>query len=146
MTAASVESNLRTCLTQSVNNLFSIIKICYLNLGVLKNFAIFTGKHVCWSHFLIKLQAWRPANLLKKDSNRSAFFWISRNFSEKLFSSDLPKTVRKLCLSTKFPHQEIRVNYGGITVFFAVRVGYSGSSYLCICYCSKLRHRQSLFN
>ena len=24
--------------------------------GVLKNFAIFTGKHLCWSLFLIKLQ------------------------------------------------------------------------------------------
>ena len=112
MTAASVESNLRTCLTQSVNNRVSIIKMCYLNLGVLKNFAIFTGKHVCWSHFFIKLQALRPANLLKKDSNKSVFFWISRNFLEKLFSSDLPKTMRKLCLSTKFPHQEIRWNDG----------------------------------
>ena len=25
--------------------------------GVLKNFVIFTGKHLCWSLFLIKLQA-----------------------------------------------------------------------------------------
>ena len=25
--------------------------------GVLKNFAIFRGKHLCWSLFLIKLQA-----------------------------------------------------------------------------------------
>ena len=28
--------------------------------AVLKNFAIFTGKHLCWSLFLIKLQALRP--------------------------------------------------------------------------------------
>ena len=34
--------------------------------GVLENFAIFTGKHSYWSLFLIKLQAWRPATLLKK--------------------------------------------------------------------------------
>ena len=27
--------------------------------GVVKNFAIFTGKHLCWSLFLIKMQAWR---------------------------------------------------------------------------------------
>ena len=33
----------------------------------LKYFTIFTGKHLCWSLFLIKLQAWRP--LLKRDSN-----------------------------------------------------------------------------
>ena len=27
-----------------------------INKGVLKNFAMFTGKHLCWSLFLIKLQ------------------------------------------------------------------------------------------
>ena len=32
--------------------------------GVLKNFAVFTGKHLCWSLFLIELQAFRPAALL----------------------------------------------------------------------------------
>ena len=34
--------------------------------GFLKNFVYFTGKHLCWSLFLIKLQAWRPATLLKR--------------------------------------------------------------------------------
>ena len=33
---------------------------------VLKNFTIFTGKHLCWSLFLIKLQVWRPATLSKE--------------------------------------------------------------------------------
>ena len=36
------------------------------NIGVLKNFAIFTGKHLRWSHFLIDLQIFRPATLLKE--------------------------------------------------------------------------------
>ena len=36
----------------------------FLKIGVLKNFVIFTGKHLWWSLFLIKLQAWRP--LLKE--------------------------------------------------------------------------------
>ena len=31
----------------------------------LKNFEIFSGKQLCWSLFLIKLQAWRPATLLR---------------------------------------------------------------------------------
>ena len=30
-----------------------------------KNFAIFTGKLLCWSLFLIKLQSWRPAFIKK---------------------------------------------------------------------------------
>ena len=28
----------------------------FFKIGVLKNFAIFIGKHLCWSLFLIKLQ------------------------------------------------------------------------------------------
>ena len=31
----------------------------FFKIGVLKNFAMFTGKHLCWSLFLIKLQAFR---------------------------------------------------------------------------------------
>ena len=30
----------------------------FFTIGVLINFAIFTGTHLCWSLFLIKLQAW----------------------------------------------------------------------------------------
>ena len=32
---------------------------CSMKKAVLKNFAIFTGKHLCWSLFLIKLLAFR---------------------------------------------------------------------------------------
>ena len=31
----------------------------FFKIGALRNFAIFIGKHLCWSLFLIKLQAWR---------------------------------------------------------------------------------------
>ena len=36
-------------------------------IGVLKNFAVFTGTHLCWILFLIKFQAWRyfPLNIAK---------------------------------------------------------------------------------
>ena len=34
--------------------------------GVLKNFANFTGKHLCWSLLFTKLQTFRIATLLKK--------------------------------------------------------------------------------
>ena len=36
---------------------------------VFKNFAIFTGKHLCWSLLLIDLRASRPVTFLKRDSN-----------------------------------------------------------------------------
>ena len=46
---------------------------CYIKKAVLKNFAIFTGKRLCWGLFLIKLQAVRPAALLKRHSNTCVF-------------------------------------------------------------------------
>ena len=47
-----------------------------LQNSVLKNFTIFTEKHLRWSFFLIKLQAWKPATLLKRVSNLGVFLWI----------------------------------------------------------------------
>ena len=41
----------------------------FFKIGVLKNFAIFRRKHLCWSLFLIKMQTWRLATLLRRDSN-----------------------------------------------------------------------------
>ena len=44
-----------------------------LKRAVLKNFAIFTEKHLCWSLLLIKLQGSRAATLLKTDYNAGVF-------------------------------------------------------------------------
>ena len=53
-----------------------------------KNFAIFTGKHLCWSLFLIKLQALWPAALLKSDSNTcSVFLWILQKQGRPFFKN-----------------------------------------------------------
>ena len=41
--------------------------------AVLKNVVIFTGKHLYWSHFLIKLLAFSPVTLLKRDSKTGVF-------------------------------------------------------------------------
>ena len=56
-----------------------------LQNDVLKTFAIFTRKHLCQGLFLIKLQAFKPVNLLKRDSNTSVFLQLLRNFLEHLF-------------------------------------------------------------
>ena len=42
--------------------------------GVLKNFAVLKGKHLHWSLFSIQSQAFRPAALLKRDSNTGVFW------------------------------------------------------------------------
>ena len=52
----------------------------FIKKAALKNFAIFTGKQLCWSLFLIKLQAFRLATLLKRDSNTGVFLCILRSF------------------------------------------------------------------
>ena len=41
--------------------------------AILKNLAIFTEKHLCWSLFSIKLQVFRPVTLLKIDSDTGVF-------------------------------------------------------------------------
>ena len=46
---------------------------CSIKKAVLENFPNFTGKHLCWSLFLMKLQAFRPTTLLKRDSNTGVF-------------------------------------------------------------------------
>ena len=48
--------------------------------SVLKDFVNFTGKHLCWSLFSIKLKSWRPAALLKLDFNTVIFLWHLRQF------------------------------------------------------------------
>ena len=55
----------------------AFIRRCSIK-AVLKSFAIFTRKHLCWSLlcwslFLIKLQTFRPAILWKRDSNTGTF-------------------------------------------------------------------------
>ena len=42
---------------------------CSVKKAAFNIFAIFAGKNLCWSLYLIRLQAWRPATLLKSDSN-----------------------------------------------------------------------------
>ena len=44
----------------------------FFKIDVLKSFERFTGKHLCWSYLLIKLQAW-PATLLKRNSSTGVF-------------------------------------------------------------------------
>ena len=45
----------------------------FFKVAVLENLMIFTEKRLNWSLFLIKLQAFRPAALLKRDSNTDTF-------------------------------------------------------------------------
>ena len=56
----------------------------FLKVGVLKNFANFTGKQLRWYFFLIKLKALSPATLLK-DCDTGVFLWNLWSFKEYIF-------------------------------------------------------------
>ena len=58
---------------------------CSIEKAVFKNFAMFTGKHLCWSLLLIELHASRPATFLKRDSSTAVFLCILQNFQDHLF-------------------------------------------------------------
>ena len=45
-------------------------------------FAILTAKYLSWSLFLIKLSAFRPENLLERDSNTGVFLRVVQIFIE----------------------------------------------------------------
>ena len=51
----------------------------FFKIGILKNFAIFTGEQLFESLFVIKV--WRPATLLKRDSNAEYCESFEKNFS-----------------------------------------------------------------
>ena len=55
---------------------------CSVKKGVLKNFADFTAKHLCWRLLLIKLQPWGPTPLVKRGSNAGIFLRNLRKFSK----------------------------------------------------------------
>ena len=51
----------------------------FFKIGV-RNFAIFTGKHLCWSSFSINLQTLRLATLFKRDFNTVVFIEHYKDF------------------------------------------------------------------
>ena len=64
--------------------------------AVPKNFAILTGKHLCWSFFLRKLMAFRSATLLKK-SPRQVFYCEFCKVFKSSFFEEQPRTASSVC-------------------------------------------------
>ena len=65
----------------------------FLKIGVLKNFVIFTGKHLCWILFLIKLQAFRLVTLLKRDPTQVLSYEYCEIFKSTYFQEHLRATA-----------------------------------------------------
>ena len=75
---------------------------------------------------LQNLGLWTKKLALRKIPYFHLISWCG-NFMERhsfrIVSGDSPETMRKLCLSTKFPHQEIRWNYGILRSVELVKLG-----------------------
>ena len=100
-------------------------------IDVLKNFTIFTEKQLCQSLFLIKLQAWRPTNLSKRDSYTGVFLWILQNFKNSIFNrtplmaatgfiTKFPELWRKSFLSIAFLRNFLEIISVLATVFLKI--------------------------
>ena len=57
----------------------------FFKKGVLKNFANFTGKHLCWSLFFNKVAGLRACNFIKKRLQHICVPVKSAKFYEHLF-------------------------------------------------------------
>ena len=66
-----LSSDLKNVLTKHFPKMKPIVM--FFKIGVIINFLIFTRKYLCWSLFLIKLQDWWPATLLKKRPQHRCF-------------------------------------------------------------------------
>ena len=73
-------------------------------------------KYMCWSLLLRKIQALRPANLLKRDSNTVIFLWNWQDFQEHFFftehlrwlvfkTSNSNKLFKRFFRDTSYPEQ-----------------------------------------
>ena len=69
---------------------------CSVKKGVLRNFAKFTGKHLCQSLYFNKVAGLRPATLLKKGLLHRCF---SLDFAEFLRIPFLQNTFGRLLLN-----------------------------------------------
>ena len=81
------------------------VRSCF-KIGVLKNFAMFMGKHLCWSLFLIKYPAFRATALLKEDFNTCFSANIAKFLRIMFYIERLPwlllNVLEKVSLLTGF--------------------------------------------
>ena len=72
----------------------------FYKIGLLKNFAKFTGKHLCW----------RPAASLKGDSNTVFPREFSEIFKNMLFTEHLRATASEICSKLTIKTTELSYN------------------------------------
>ena len=73
----------------------------FFEIGVIKNFANSTGRHLCWRHFLKMLQSWR---LYLRDNSTQMFSCeISKIFKDTNYYRTAPVAVSDILVFSKDP-------------------------------------------
>ena len=91
--------------------------------GVLKNFAKFTGKHLCHSLFFHKVVGLRPTTLLKKRPWHRCFPVNFAKFSRTLFCRTPPVAASTFCNYEKLLKSQLYIknnNGGGMKTLFCL--------------------------
>ena len=79
--------------------------------AALKNFAIFIGKHLRWNLFLIKVQTFRSATLLKKRLQRRCFHVNIAKFLGTVIFKDICKRLLLMCIHLElYPNKKSHKN------------------------------------
>ena len=74
---------------------------CFIKKAVPKNFATFTEKHLCWNLFVIKLQTFRPYDILKNTCFEKYFQTAA--FVPHLFIISLTEMTWSSCSPYLYP-------------------------------------------
>ena len=103
----------------------AVVPMCSSKWVFLKISQISQGKHLSWSLFLIKLHAWSPANLLKRDSNTCVFLWKMLTFWKHLFyrTSSVAASIFELLL--------LKYEKGSLFVWKSCHVMFGGCPFFC---------------
>ena len=112
----------------------------FFKTRVLKNFAVFTGKHLCWSLFLVKSQDWRlafciftPTQVFSRECCKifkSSFFTehLLRNFMWWWILNiwRLYFAIAKLGHISERTSQQIDQNFLWRDIFFYTKISFKG--------------------
>ena len=92
---------------------------CSIEKGVLKNFAIFTGKHLRWSLFSIELQvqAWRPATVFKETLTKDFSVNIAKILGTPIFKKICKQLLQFLLLTVNIFSQGLPSALNSISLF-----------------------------
>ena len=72
----------------------------FFKIDVLESFEIFTGKHLCWSLFLIKLHAQKGCNFIKKRPQHMFSCEYCEIFKNSFFYRASPVAASEIPLDT----------------------------------------------